>query len=327
MSRDRTMTAALLAVLLLSAAPPALAAPDDADALFRKGSAAVDAGKREQAYDLFLAAWRLKHTHDIAGNLAQVELALGKKRDAAEHIAFALRHFPPSVTAQQDRREKMKQVLDSVRREIGAVRVSVNVPGAEVFVDGALAGRSPLEDDVFVDPGVHTIEARLAGYVTASRRVEAAKGSAIEVELALREAAPPPPPPPGVPVVEKRPIWPAVVTGVLGVGGLAAGVGLTVAANGKGVHALDLGARVGGPSVCHGTAGTSGDCKALHDTLQSKSALSTGAAAGFAIGSALALATAGLGVWVALPAKKADAVQLGPVMSPTQAGILLSGHW
>src|SRR4051794_15541067 len=81
----------------LSASAKAQAAAEDAEAFSTMGKAASAAGKIDEAYVLYQAAWILKQTHDISGNLAQVEMKLGKKRDAAEHLAFTLGHFPSSV--------------------------------------------------------------------------------------------------------------------------------------------------------------------------------------------------------------------------------------
>ena len=65
------------------------------DALVR-GEEAARAGRLSEAYDILLGAWRKKPTYDVAANLGSVELRLGKVRDAAEHLAFSVREYPPS---------------------------------------------------------------------------------------------------------------------------------------------------------------------------------------------------------------------------------------
>ena len=72
--------------------------------------------------------------------------------------------------------------------------VAANVKGAEVFVDGKSVGMAPLEDEVFVEPGARTIEAKLAGYVDGKKKIDAAKGSMLTVTLSLVKETPPPPP-------------------------------------------------------------------------------------------------------------------------------------
>src|SRR5688572_17441641 len=65
-----------------------------AEELSRKGRELFVAQDYAGAYEAQLAAWQLKKSFDIAANLGQVELKLAKHRDAAEHLAYALDHFP-----------------------------------------------------------------------------------------------------------------------------------------------------------------------------------------------------------------------------------------
>jgi tetratricopeptide (TPR) repeat protein len=116
----------------------AKAAPDRADELFEQGAAAYDAGRLPEAQTKLEQAWALKKTHDIAGNLGVVELKLGKYPQAAEHLAWALQHFPPTE-ADQAKRGFEKQ-LAKARAEVGALRVRVSVDGAEVTVNGRAVG-------------------------------------------------------------------------------------------------------------------------------------------------------------------------------------------
>lgn len=311
-------------------APPAAGASDEADALFNKGKAALTSGKTEEAYKLYLASWRLKQTHDIAGNLAQVELMLGKKRDAAEHIAFALAHFPPTV--QTDRREGMKKVLDGLRKDIGSRAIVVSVGGAEVLVDGVSIGTAPLTGDVFLEPGTRTIEARLAGYTKASVTVEVAKGSSEKLALELRRSDP-------IGVPAPPPAWrpgPALIipASVLAGGGLAAGIGLTVAANGKRTDAEALRAKlVGAGATCKGSPAGSvaTNCAALQQAANSRDTLSKGAVAGFVVGGAFALAAAGLGVWATIAPKDerkpARVVRVVPSIGAHEGGLFMTGEW
>jgi len=339
--RSRTAATLMLVAFALTTSPPALGAPgdpattpgkttDDADALFRKGSVAYDAGKVEPAYQLYLAAWRLKQTHDIAGNLAQVELALGKKRDAAEHIAFALAHFPPTVTAQHDRREKMTKVLDGLRQEIATVRLRVNVADAEVLLDDKAIGKSPIDDEVFVEAGSHVARARLAGYVDARQALETPKGSTQTMTLSLSPVPPPPPREDGPPAASawRPPVGLLVATGVLAAGGLLVGGALAATANGKASNASALDVTLGsGSSVCTTpAASTAASCSALHDAVAGKGTFSNAALGGFVGGGVFALATVGLGVWAA-GSPKAAPVRVAPIVGAGTGGLLIGGTW
>ncbi len=144
------------------------------------------AGKKREAREEYLAAFRLKQSHDVAGNLGNVELALGMRRDAAEHLSFAIRALRAESGTTPEQIEKAKQKLAEAKRQVGTVSVSVSVPGAEVLVDGVSVGRAPLEGELFVEPGTrHVSPARLAGHEDAKQTIEAGKGTEQAVALTL----------------------------------------------------------------------------------------------------------------------------------------------
>lgn len=315
----------LLLLLATSSWAQSPAPADEVDAIFFQAKAAFDGGKLKQAYELYRSAWALRRTHDIAGNLAQVELALGKKRDAAEHLAFALAHFPPTVSARSDRHAKLKKVFEDLRKDVAMLRIQVSVAGAKVAIDGAPVGDAPLAPEVFVDPGTHIVEATLSGYKPAQAPVQAAKGSAQDVVLTMSADLPVAPPPPPPMVQGRRPIWPALVSGALAVGGLATGAGLTVAAKGKASRVAEL--RSGQASTCFKPSPeAAGQCGALLDAVSAKTTLSNAAASAFMIGGAFAVVGAGMAIWTASSPKPAP-LQAVPVVGTTEVGLMLQGRW
>lgn len=177
----RLLLSTLACLVALTVASPSFA--DEADRLFAEGGAAFDAQKYEDALRAFEAAWKLRQSYDIAGALAQAEMQTGKHRDAAQHLAFALRTFP--ATGNGDLRRTLEAAFAGLKKEVASVRVLVNVDGADVRVDGVSVGRTPLADEVFVGPGTRIVEARLARHVSASRKLDAKKGVAEKVELVL----------------------------------------------------------------------------------------------------------------------------------------------
>lgn len=185
------MSLSLLAIVTIATwSAPALSRPQgdairgQADDYFRQGKRLVREGKLEDAYRAYLAGYQIRKGYDIAGNLGSVELELQKPRDAAEHLAFCLRNFPAAGTAKQ--LEFIQGRLAQARREVFGLSITVSVDGAEILVDGRSIGRSPLPDEVFVEPGSRTVEARLRGYEPARRIIEARKGAAADVVLAPR---------------------------------------------------------------------------------------------------------------------------------------------
>jgi hypothetical protein len=251
----------------------------------------------------------------IAGSLGDCELKLGLYREAAQHLAYFLRESPA-----ERHTAAAKKLYDEARAQVGAIVITVDVPGAEVTVDGKPLGKSPLGSPVFVPPGPYTVEARL-GTKIVSAAVDAPIGVERTVALSLK-ASPPPAPPP---TTSGPSVGWLIATGVVAAGGLAAGAGLTAAANGKGSEVAQF--QSGMTSSCFTPSVSSASrCTSLHDATSSRATLSNAAEASFLVGGVFALATAGLGIWSAvLP--KGGQVQAAPVVGASQIGLVVQGAW
>lgn len=330
-------------------APAGVEASQKADEFFRAGKTAYKAGKLRESYEAYRSAWSLKRTYDIAANLANAELQLGMKRDAAEHYAFCVRNFPPTGGAAQ--REKTLRHFEEARQDVGALTLKVNVDGAEVLVDGHVMGRTPIAEEVFVEPGTRVVEVRLAGYATATQTVQAAKGARQVVTLVLVAAVVPPGAAPSVvapgvdagatqgaatatvpPVAptatppEKGPRTVVLVTGgaLTGVA-LVLGTAFAVISNGK---ASDASAKLStfkqmGRSAC-----------AQHATVCADVDTAWGARDGFANASVGAFLGAGaIGVatlgYLLLAPKRASSsgARVLPMVGVSQAGAMMTGVW
>jgi hypothetical protein len=76
-------------------------------------------------------------------------------------------------------------MLAEAKANITTVTVRVDVPGAEVLVDGRPLGHSPLSGPVFLEPGPHRFEAQKKELGSAVQKVDASAGAAPEVDLKL----------------------------------------------------------------------------------------------------------------------------------------------
>lgn len=268
------------------------ASPEErAMALFRRGIEAHKQGNLVEAEGYYRTAFDLKKSYDIAGNLGDVELKLGKPRDAAEHLSFTIRNFP--LTGKPELRERMQKALDEAKRQVGSVRVIVNVDRADIYVDGTTKiGQAPLSDEYFVDPGQHTFEARLKGYKSAKQSITATKGTLQELKLTLIAITPPPPP--------KRSKAPAVALGVGAAVGFGAGLGLFLLSNSKLGEAEEITNEIiTAQGTCRSERGTVHPrCEDLASTKKTVNTLD-----GVAIGAASlgGLALVGMVVYLALP--------------------------
>lgn len=165
--------------------------PDAADVkraeeLFRKGGEHYAAKRYAEAEAAYLEAWSIKKTFDIASNLGHTEVQLGKLKEAARHFQYALRNWPFSGKAEP--RELAEKRYLEVRGKVGSIRVRVSVRGARVRVGEEEVGESPMDDEVFVDPGATKVTATLSGYKGAEMMVEAKAGGVHEAVLALEKA-------------------------------------------------------------------------------------------------------------------------------------------
>ncbi|WP_437976408.1 PEGA domain-containing protein [Sorangium sp. So ce295] len=130
------------------------------------------------------SAWELNPTFDVAYNLGNTEYQLKKHKEAATYLSFALRNWPLLKGVAKLKPNAEKWLAES-RAQVGALKVSVTVAGAEVLVDGKSVGRAPLEGEVFVDPGEHRVEATHMDYEPANQTVSVAKGGTAEAKLAI----------------------------------------------------------------------------------------------------------------------------------------------
>lgn len=304
--------------------PDANASPEErAMALFRKGIEAHKQGNLVEAEGYYRTAFDLKKSYDIAGNLGDVELKLGKTRDAAEHLSFTIRNFP--LTGKPELRERMQKALAEARQQVGAVRIGVNVDRADIFVDGQKIGQAPMAEEYFVDPGAHSFEGKMKGYKPAKQALNATKGTLQEVKLTLIAIAPPPPP--------KRSKAPAVALGIGAAVGFGAGLGLFLASNGQYTKAEDLTKQIiDAKGTCREENGTPhalcGELSSKKSTINTLDGLAIGAAG---LGG---LALVGMVVYLALPPPAAPAtrttglpLRIIPSASRDSGGLLVSGSF
>jgi hypothetical protein len=316
----------------------------EAEEHYLRGKALLKSGDVKGAYLEYRASWDLKQSYDIAANLGNLELDQGMPRDAAEHLAFALRTV--AVNVPEEKVAAIRGLLDRARQLVGTATVKVNIAGAEIFVDGLSVGRSPLTGALFVDPGKRTIEARLSPYVTDKKVVEFARASTVPVELVLSLAAPvasgsagAPPVATAPPIVRPKSMIPVGVGVAAAAAGLGVGiVGLVLSGSKSGEVSRLQGELTpldtkGNRSVC-ATGAPPAQCADLESAFIAKGSFRNLAIAGFATTGVATLATL---AWVFIPGAKPVAATPGadkpsPVRASFSAGpgggsVTLSGQF
>ena len=312
--------------------PPAKGSTDEQAAKWLlKGNTAFQDGNFSEAEKAYREAFALKPVYDIAGNLAMSEFAQSKHRDAAAHLALAIRLFP--LTGDPATRDKMQKTFDQCKGHVGTVKVNVaTVRGAQVSVDGKVFGEAPLADDLFLDPGTHTISVTAKGYKDASKSVEVQKGVASVVKLDLVLL------PPEV-VVKNGPDTlpsplrskkPAIALGAVAVVALGVGGALLGISGGKASDARDQDKALKGPRcVSPPGANTNPACTTLIDTANSADSLHN---AGIALLIGGGVVGAAAITYLLLPpraVKKASSTGLRatPMVGSDGAALLVSGSF
>jgi hypothetical protein len=189
----RSLGFLLILTTCLGAARPCLADERDRQSAFVQGRKAIEAERWEDALVIYRKLWAERRAFDVALQLGLVEFNLRKYRDAAEHLAFGIRTLPPT---EAQAAERAKKLLALAEREVAKLEIIVNRDNAEVRIDGAPVGHSPLQSEAYVDPGAHRIEAVSDAHAPVEKLVQAKAGDRQHVNLAIAELPTTPEPPP-----------------------------------------------------------------------------------------------------------------------------------
>ncbi len=238
---------------------------------------AIQYGKRgeyRKAKASLSAAWALLKSWEIAVNLGSAEMRLGQYRDAAEHLTWGIRDGAAKEGENYSPLVKAKTLLTEAAGHVGQLKLLADEPGASIFVDGDVVGKSPLVDPLYLDPGIHVITARPANPERASLKLEVRIQAGDSLERYLRfspthaandkasEIADPAPAPTPAPrdggLFEARTVVPMTLGALTAIsGGLA--LAFTVKASAANGAATDWAERTGGNcdtpnSACNGLA-------------------------------------------------------------------------
>ena len=193
--KNAIVASSLVASVLVSVVAIA-ADPAEVEDLIAHGVEFRRAGNDHRALPLFKKAYDLSPTPRTAAQLGLVEMALGYRIDSEQHLAESL--AAPRDPWIHKNRETLERSLRQVRAGIGQVAIAGSPAGAEVSVNGTVAGRLPLKAPVRVGEGPAIVEVRAPGYATERQTVQVTGETREEVAIRLRpvETAPTPTPTP-----------------------------------------------------------------------------------------------------------------------------------
>lgn len=185
----KTIASIALATLLLSA--PALAqepsAEDIAKArpLYKRGLELYSDGAFDAALVELQKAHALAPSYRILYNIALVNGQLNDFAAALQAYRGFLEEGGKKVDAK--RRAEVEREIKRLEGRVAEVTLRVNVDGAEVLVDDAVVGTSPLPGPLLVNSGKRKLTATKSGYTPTTRVLIVGGGDATELELELRD--------------------------------------------------------------------------------------------------------------------------------------------
>lgn len=227
-----------LALSLVCAASPALAQPskaavEQARIRYERGISLYEEGNYDGALIELQRAYETAPSYKILFNIGQVHRQLNDYVSALRAYERYLSEGAKEVPAA--RRSEVEREIQQLRARVASIEVTTSVPDAEITVDDAPYGRTPLAQPLLVNPGRRKITAVKAGRNSATRTVTVAGSDSIKVDLDLPPAgagAPPPaatttgapPPPPPAPAEKQVPWIGWTLTGVFAVSATVTGI-------------------------------------------------------------------------------------------------------
>ncbi len=206
---------------------------------FRAGVGFYKDGDFAAALVEFKRAYELEPNYRVLFNLGQTSQELNDYASALAAYEQYLAEGGKEIDGV--RKRKVEGWIEMLSKKVGRITIETNVEGAEILIDDAPVGTTPLGKPVLVNAGRRKFSASLTGYVAAVRTLEVAGLDETKVTLELvkietdkpppptePKPLPPPPPEPGPNIAA----W--VALSATGVSGVVAGVmgGLAVSARG-----------------------------------------------------------------------------------------------
>lgn len=178
---------------------------------FRQGVALFNDGDLEAALMEFRTSHRLNPLPAVLYNIALVERDLHRYA----HAAATLRRYLAEGTAEPERRRAdAEELVEEIEALLATVVIACDQPGASVFVDGELAGRTPLDAPLRLSTGRHELEVRLEGHEPFTQSLEVYGGQRLDLTVELQQVRTPTP--------WYRTWWFWTIVGVVAAGSVAA---------------------------------------------------------------------------------------------------------
>jgi len=168
----------------------AASAATEADAAIKHGVELRRRGDDLRALEEFQRAQSLQRSARVLAQIGFAEQALGRWREAEEHLGLALADTSDAWIRRH--REVIEHSRAVVAGHLGSLEVLGGPEGAELRIDGSPVGRLPLGRPVRVAAGRIGIELAADGFLPATRPVTITAGQLARETVTLQRIEPPP---------------------------------------------------------------------------------------------------------------------------------------
>jgi tetratricopeptide (TPR) repeat protein len=202
---------------------PASDAQEEASVHFKRGLQLFDEGDYTLALVEFERAYQLAPNYRALYNIALVDVQLGRYADAARTFTQYL-HDGGSAIAPA-RLNEVNRTLGELKLRTATIEIALNVPSAEVTLDGKPLDPALLKAPTVIDAGEHSLRAIAPGYQPALKTVTLAGGDRTSIRLDLVSLTLPTKVVAEAPQEHHRIFWPGfVATGALAAGAVVSGI-------------------------------------------------------------------------------------------------------
>ncbi len=155
---------------------------------FGQGLKLYKDGDFDAALVQFERAYAIKTNFKVLYNIAQCHFELRQYVEARDALSRYLKDGSGNI--EPERRTAVENDLNELQRRIAHLKLTVNVPGATVYVDGKKAGTTPLSAPIDVNEGQRTISVESAEHGSKQRVVRLAGGEEQAITLDFETAKP-----------------------------------------------------------------------------------------------------------------------------------------
>lgn len=163
-------------------------AEDEARARYERALGLYEDGVYDAALVELRRAYELRPSYKLLYNIGQVRLALKDYAGALEAYQQYLRDGGSQIPAA--RVESVEKEMARLDQRVARLDVQVDVPGADIAIDDASVGTSPLAGPLLVNSGTRRVVVRHPDYPQQTARVSIAGGEQKVVPISLAGHAP-----------------------------------------------------------------------------------------------------------------------------------------